>query len=308
MRLFACCAVLSLALVTPHVSEAQSLTKTNAAPLVQSDLLMRNQGLALGGTVLDSMDGGRRWAGGFHYGGTADPSGLPGADLTGRGLAIGYTTGWLGLTPFIGYGQGESVSDDGIHSARIRGYALGLAMTGQTETLTYGVAAFISRIHNKVSSASPLTGEAEFDGQLIGLTARGSRVIWTDPAGRGALDLVVQGDVLQHRTEAARLTGTLGTLDERTTTAHALRIELGTPMERAGFALRPYLAYTAQGGQQDALANAVNQIDAPSLLDRDMVSLGLTFDSQAMAGLNGRIDLSGNGDDSQWAIRLGVSF
>ncbi|WP_323766713.1 autotransporter outer membrane beta-barrel domain-containing protein [Antarctobacter sp.] len=301
------------ALLVSLASLSAQAAPIDEAPISSPDRLSREIGMGVGGTVLDFQTDRGPWLGTYANGGTIAPDSAQGADYATRGLSIGYGLGWHGLAPFIGYAQGQSDLDDGVTQTRIRSYFIGLGLSGERGRFSYDAALYAGRTHNKIESPVALTGAADFDGQLLGLSLRGGSLLWQNPTANYGVDLVVQGDFVRHTTESHPITGVPGgRVSERTTTSSALRLEMGVPMERNGASIRPYLALSAFGGTPDDITFSVGGIstsfDPADVSGGGALSLGTSFVT-GDGGLKGRVELSRDAEgETLWGLRLGMAF
>lgn len=296
----------ALALASAAASPAFAL---DPAAMSQTDLSARGIGLGIARTVHEAHETGT-WAGGFLRGYDTDPSGAQGSEGHSRGLVLGYGFG-NGLAAFAGYGQGQADLDDGDHSQRIRGYFLGVAATGEAAGFGYDAAAYVSRTHNARSGPASGAGAADFDGRLLGISLRGTRTLWQETGSAHAIDMAMQADVLHHHTKGYDITGPGGSAGERDSLAGALRLELGMPTRVGGTALRPYLAWTAYGADQDDIdytdtTGTRTTIDAAELLDGNEFSLGTTFD--AGNGFGGHFELAGGSRNRSLGFGVTMAF
>ncbi|SMX38114.1 autotransporter outer membrane beta-barrel domain-containing protein [Maliponia aquimaris] len=286
--------------------------RIDEAPLSSSDRLSRELGFGIAGTALGFQTRGA-WLGTFVTGGGIAPDISQGADHALRGAVAGYGFDWLGLSPFIGYGQGKSGLDDGVTETRIRSYFIGLGLSGETQRFRYGAAVYAGRSHNAISAPNALTGETDHDGRILGISLSGSGIVWQSPTADRAVDLRLRADVLHHSTDAHDLTGLRGgSIAERTATSTALRVELGMPMARGEVAFRPYLGLSSFGGTQDdigfSLPGVSAQFAAADVLTGNAVSIGSDF-AMGGNGLKGRMDLSrDDAGQTMWNVNLGLAF
>jgi hypothetical protein len=295
---------LAVALTAASLVPAHAADKT---AMSQTDLLGREIGFGIGQTALDTAAAGV-WLGASTGRSTVDPSGGQETDADRRDVVLGYGFGETGFSAFAGYGQGASELADDIHKARIRSYFLGLTYGRTVGRLAFDGAAYVGRSHNVIDSPDTATGAADRDGRLLGLTLRGSGMLMDDGAGHG-IDFVVQGDALHHTTKAYPVSGLpSATVDERDSTATALRLEVGAPMTAAGASLRPFLGLTAFGGQQDEIAvSGMAPFDAVDVLSKTQMSLGMSFKAQALNGLGGRVELTSD-DKGHTGFNAGFSL
>ncbi|MBW4981573.1 hypothetical protein KZZ07_03365 [Mameliella sp. CS4] len=295
------------------VITAPTLIVVDEAPVSSPDRLSRELGMGIGGSVLDFQVARGPWLGTFANAGTIAPDRSQGADYATRGIAVGFGTGWHGVSPFVGYGQGASDLDDGVTETRIRSYFVGLGLTGERGRFSYDAAIYAGRTHNKINSPDTHTGSADFDGQLLGVSLRGGGLLWQNPTAGYGIDLVMQGDYLRHTTERHDLSGLAGgKISERTTTTTALRVEMGLPMQMNDMSMRPYLALTSFGGNPDeitfSLGGASTTFDAADVSGGNALALGASF-ATGGNGLKGRVEVSRDGDDNtSWGIKLGMQF
>lgn len=282
------------------------------APLSSSDRLSRELGFGIAGTALEFRTQGT-WLGTFVTGGGIAPDISQGANHALRGAVVGYGFDWLGLSPFLGYGQGKSGLDDGVTETRIRSYFIGIGLSGETRRFSYGAALYAGRSHNAISAPNALTGETDHDGRILGLSLSGSGIIWQSPTADRAVDLRLRADYLHHSTDAHDLTGLLGaSIAERTSTSTAVRVELGMPMAQAGLSIRPYLGLASFGGTQDdigfSLPGFSTRLAAADVLGGGTVSIGSDF-AMGGNGLKGRMDLSRDTTgQTAWSLNLGLAF
>ncbi|MBY6115228.1 hypothetical protein KUW09_12585 [Mameliella alba] len=292
---------------------APFLVVVDEAPVSSADRLSRELGMGIGGSVLDFRAEQGPWLGTFATSGAIAPDASQGANYDARGVTLGYTTRWAGLAPFIGYGQGASDLDDGVTETRIRSYFVGLGISGERGRFSYDGALYAGRTHNKISSPDFRTGSADFDGQLLGISLRGTGLLWQNPTAGYGIDMVVQGDYLRHKTEGYDVTGLAGgRIGERTTTSTALRLEIGLPMQMDDLSMRPYLAVTTFGGTPDditfSLGGASTSFDAADVSGGGAMTLGTSFDT-GRTGLKGRAEVSRDVDgETFWGIKLGMEF
>ncbi len=295
------------------VITAPTLIVVDEAPVSSPDRLSRELGMGIGGSVLDFQVARGPWLGTFANAGTIAPDRSQGADYATRGIAVGFGTGWHGVSPFVGYGQGASDLDDGVTETRIRSYFVGLGLTGERGRFSYDAAIYAGRTHNKINSPDTHTGSADFDGQLLGVSLRAGGLLWQNPTAGYGIDLVMQGDYLRHSTERHDLSGLAGgKISERTTTTTALRVEMGLPMQMNDMSMRPYLALTSFGGNPDditfSLGGASTTFDAADVSGGNALALGASF-ATGGNGLKGRVEVSRDGDDNtSWGIKLGMQF
>ena len=283
------------------------------APISSPDRMSREIGMGIAGTVLDFLAERGPWLGSYISGGGIDPEGAQSADYMTRGLSVGYGLGWHGLSPFIGYAQGQSDLDDDVTETRIRSYFVGLGLSGERGRFTYDAALYAGRTHNVISSPTSGVGAADYDGQLLGLSLRGSGLVWQSPTADRAVDIVVQGDLIRHRTDSYDLSNLAGgQIDERRTTSSALRVEMGIPMDMNGTAIRPYVALSAFGGAPDDITYSVGgtstSFGAADVGGGGALSLGTSFGT-AGGSLTGQVELSRDAEGKTlWGLRLGTAF
>ncbi|WP_420327905.1 autotransporter outer membrane beta-barrel domain-containing protein [Mameliella sp.] len=295
------------------VVTAPALIVVDEAPVSSPDRLSRELGMGIGGSVLDFQVARGPWLGTFANAGTIAPDSSQGADFASRGIAVGFGTGWRGISPFIGYGEGASDLDDGVTETRIRSLFVGLGLSGEYGRFSYDAALYAGRTHNEINSPDTHTGSADFDGQLLGISLRGGGLLWQNPSAGYGIDLVMQGDFLRHKTERHALSGLAGgKIGERTTTTAALRVEMGLPMQMNDMSMRPYLALTSFGGNPDditfSVGGASTTLDAPDVSGGTALALGASF-ATGGNGLKGRFEVSHDADDNtSWGIKLGIEF
>ncbi|MEC3859665.1 hypothetical protein VK792_00080 [Mesobacterium sp. TK19101] len=281
------------------------------APLSSADTLSRELGFGIGTTALRAHRAERGpWVGMFRDTGRSDPGGAQGADHTDKGLVAGFGFGRSGVSAFVGFGQGEAKFDDGLHETRFRSYFYGLSLARETGGLHYDVAVYMGNSHNKVMSGPAASGSGDFDGRLYGVALRGTGMLTQGGAGLPALDYAVQANVVTHETEDYPLSGLGGTVDRRSMLSHALRIELGMPMQSGAASLRPYLALTTLGGDQDAItfaaSGASTRFGAADVLSGTQAAIGVGFGRGRMQG---RAEIAGDTDgNDRMSLSLGWRF
>lgn len=290
----------SLALLLALLPLAGQAQTIDPAPLSQSDVLSREIGFGIGSSVLDAQGRGPWTAGSFSVL-SVNPDGQQSSDLQRRNAALGYGFGDSGLSAFLGYGQGAAGLADDRQEARIRSYFLGLSYSGQAGSLSYGAVAYVGRSHNVIDSPAALTGTADHDGHITGLSLRAYTPL------SDSLDLTLQGDALRHATKAFPITGYAGqTVAARETTATRLRAELGLPMQMQGWDLRPYAALSTQGGTQGALSvGGATGVKPADTLSGTTLGLGTQF--KAPGGLMGRAEVTSDSEGHTGGT-LGLNF
>ncbi|MBP0483837.1 hypothetical protein [Sagittula salina] len=284
----------------PLAAAAQAV---DPATLSQSDLLGREIGFGLASSALDAQRPGI-WTMGSTARTVASPPAAQSSDVLRRNAVAGYGFGQSGVSAFLGYGQAASDLSNDREEARIRSYFLGLAYAGETPHMRYGATAYVGRSHNVVDAPDALTGSADHDGRLTGLSGRITTQLSGTP--QKGVDLTIQGDLLRHETRDFTVTGYGGqTVGARESTASRLRAELGMPMQLRGWSLRPYAAMGLYGGNQDDLNVGTATIGASDAFGTTQFSLGTGF--AARNGVGGRVEMSVDKQGEAGAL-AGIGF
>lgn len=301
--LFACTAALTV----------PTLVVADQAAFSGVDRLSVEIAYGIDDTVRDFNDDTGLWLGTYVSTGKIEPDAFQGSSFQTRGLAVGYGLDWYGISPFIGYSQGQSELDDNQHEMRIRSYFVGLSMFGETGRFHYGGSIYAGRTHNVISSPITLTGDADYDGKLLGGSLYGGGLIWENVSGGPSLDFALRAGYVQHKTESYRLTGIGGsTVNERTTTTSSFEVEFGLPVEMKGAEIRPYLGYGVYCGDQEdfnlSLGGVTTNFGKKDVLPDHSFSLGAEFDT-GHNGLKGRADVTRYDEgETSLTINLGLRF
>lgn len=159
----------------PSLYAGSTLFVIDAAPLSAGDVLARGLAFGTAQAVLDGQSDQGFWGGAFASGGSVDGED-DAQDLDHRegGIVAGYGLGTGGLSVFLGYGGGKVELDDGDHELTSRALVAGLSATGTVGNgVRYDAALYAGRTRNELDSPSSLSGDAEYDGTLWGLSLRG---------------------------------------------------------------------------------------------------------------------------------------
>lgn len=278
------------------------------------DVLGREIGFGTGRTALSYQTGQGAWMGGYLTHGSLNSESVQDLDTVSRGVVLGYGLGWQNLSVFIGYGQAEAYLEDDETEARIRSYFWGLATHGDISDTDWRAALYTGGTHNKIESPSSLAGSTDYDGRLIGVSLQSSGMVWSNPTtGITGVDFTVQADVVHHQTQSYTLSGPDGGIEERSTVATALKMELGIPFEAHSTTFRPYAGYTFRDGTGDDLNFSTEDgslsFGSAEYLHEDLVALGISFDAPQAMGLSGHLEAAREGDSApRYGFSVGMSF
>lgn len=278
-------------------------------PMTVGDRSVRDLAFGASELALDEAGGTGPWAGAFYNGGVfTDTDPRPDTYEQGAGIAVGYGFGG-GLGAYLSLGQARATIDEDNGDAVTSTTLIGLTYADTLGGWDASAALYAGQSSTEISDGA--IGDADYTGAITGLTLR-ARTEFRQLSNARALDFVVQGDIAEVTAEGYDVDDLGAEIDARSSTAMAIRFELGMPRAHSFGVVRPFLGFTKWGGQQgDVEASGFGgstSFRAADLYGTHQGTLGVSFDL-AETGLTGyaRYSIDSN-QDNLLNLSLGLAF